>query len=674
MKLTYGSVCSGIEAASVAWKQLNMKPEWFSEIEPFPCAVLSHHWPDVKNLGDMTTIAEKLKAGEVVAPDVLVGGTPCQAFSVAGLRGGLSDERGQLTLSFVELADCIDEIRKKDGKEPAIIVWENVPGVLSSKDNAFGCFLAGLAGEDEQFELGARPEHGKSNQFWTWNKKTSEHIISWPVAGCIVGPKRTIAWRVLNAQYFGVPQRRHRVFVVATARKDISVSEILFEHAGMRGDIETSGAQAEAITSDAGECLASGNQTTGTILANCGVKHWLGNQEAFTGDFHIINTFRLQSFGQYTPDDSASTLRSRDDKSATDLIVFNPQAGGKTSSTLGASSETVGCLQASQQPAIALAGNTIGRKPENGGNGNGYNESDISYTLTKVDRHGVSVNNIVRRLTPIECERLQGFPDNHTKVPFKDKPIDDCPDGHRYRALGNSMAVPVMRWIGKRICAAVEQATPKNEYVKKLNTLKEKQAHELKEVGDQWRTPNELFWGINAIFGPFTLDLFTDGDNSKCPNFYTAEDNALTQDWSEKLKEIGGVAFGNPPYSRSSYHEKQAITGVRHIMSHASAMRDLGGRYVFLLKAATSEVWWPENADHICFIRGRIGFDVPKWFIPADEKQKPTGAFFAGAIVVFDKEWAGKAFDYINREELEQRGKAFIEQARWLAKKMEAVA
>lgn len=213
-----------------------------------------------------------------------------------------------------------------------------------------------------------------------------------------------------------------------------------------------------------------------------------------------------------------------------------------------------------------------------------------------------------------------------------------------------------------------------NKYIQQLNTLKAKSAHWLKEVGDQWKTPEDIYWGINSLYGPFNLDLFTDGRNSKCPHFYTAEDNALTQDWSEKLKEVGGVAFGNPPYSRSSYHEKQAITGVRHIMSHASAMREKGGRYIFLLKAATSEVWWPENADHICFIRGRIGFDVPEWFVPADEKQKPTGAFFAGAIVVFDKTWTGKAFDYINREELEQHGKAFIEQAKWLAKKMEVAA
>lgn len=225
------------------------------------------------------------------------------------------------------------------------------------------------------------------------------------------------------------------------------------------------------------------------------------------------------------------------------------------------------------------------------------------------------------------------------------------------------------------VCSDIEaesmaQVAPQSDYVKKLNALKLQSVHELKEIKDQWQSPENLVYGASSIYGPFTLDLFTDGENSKAPHFYTAEDNALTQDWSAKLKEIGGVAFGNPPYSRSSYHEKQAITGVRHIMSHASAMRELGGRYVFLLKAATSEVWWPENADHICFIRGRIGFDVPKWFIPADEKQKPTGAFFAGAIVVFDKTWNGKAFDYISREELEQRGKTFIEQAQWLAKKM----
>lgn len=136
------------------------------------------------------------------------------------------------------------------------------------------------------------------------------------------------------------------------------------------------------------------------------------------------------------------------------------------------------------------------------------------------------------------------------------------------------------------VCSDIEaesmaQVAPQSDYVKKLNALKLQSVHELKEIKDQWQSPENLVYGASSIYGPFTLDLFTDGENSKAPHFYTAEDNALTQDWSAKLKEIGGVAFGNPPYSRSSYHEKQAITGVRHIMSHASAMRELGGRYVF---------------------------------------------------------------------------------------------
>ncbi|MCY0801166.1 phage N-6-adenine-methyltransferase [Providencia rettgeri] len=213
-----------------------------------------------------------------------------------------------------------------------------------------------------------------------------------------------------------------------------------------------------------------------------------------------------------------------------------------------------------------------------------------------------------------------------------------------------------------------------NKYAQSLDMLKAKPQHKLNEIGDQWCTPDELYWGISSIYGLFKLDLFTDGKNTKAPNFYTAEDNALTQDWHEKLKETGGAAFGNPPYSRSSYHEKQAITGVSHIMNHAFAMREKGGRYVFLLKAATSESWWPKNADHVCFITGRIGFDVPKWFNPVDDKQKPSGAMFAGAIVVFDKTWDGKPFDYIQREDLEERGRIFIEQVRWLAKKMGVAA
>ena len=213
-----------------------------------------------------------------------------------------------------------------------------------------------------------------------------------------------------------------------------------------------------------------------------------------------------------------------------------------------------------------------------------------------------------------------------------------------------------------------------NKYCQALAVLRSKPAHELKEVGDQWRTPNLLFWGINALFGPLVLDLFADDDNTKCPAWYTAEDNALTQDWSERLAELGGAGYGNPPYSRSQYHEKQAITGMTHIMKYAAAQREKGGRYVFLIKAAPSETWWPEDADHIVFIRGRIGFDLPVWFVPADEKQKPTSAFFAGAIAVFDKSWRGERFSYINRTELEAKGRAFMALAQFAVVKEQTIA
>ncbi|WP_417323395.1 phage N-6-adenine-methyltransferase [Enterobacter asburiae] len=209
-----------------------------------------------------------------------------------------------------------------------------------------------------------------------------------------------------------------------------------------------------------------------------------------------------------------------------------------------------------------------------------------------------------------------------------------------------------------------------NKYCRALAELRSKPAHELKEVGDQWRTPDLLFWGINSIFGPMVLDLFADDSNAKCPAWYTAEDNALTQDWSERLAELGGAAFANPPYSRSQYHEKQAITGMTHIMNHTMAMRDKGGRYIYLVKSATSETWWPEDADHIMFIRGRIGFDLPIWFVPADEKQQATSAFFAGAIAVFDKTWRGESFSYINRTELEEKGRAALSLAQFAAAKM----
>lgn len=383
-KFTYGSICSGIEAASVAWNDLG-KPLWFSEIEPFPNAVLAHHFPEVPNLGDMTTLPEKILNREIPAPDVLVGGTPCQAFSVAGKRDSLDDDRGNLTLVLIHILEAIDYVRNKNGQPPCILIWENVPGVLSTKDNAFGHFLAGLVQECEPLQ----PAGGK-----------------WTNAG-YVHSKRTIGWRILDAQHFGVAQRRKRVFLVASARGR-SVAEILIEQKGVRGNIETS-------------------RNTGESLAG------------------FIET----SFAQYRQSSKTGTLRA---------------SGG----ALSGGSETL-IVHGTQDPIVSTqTGHCLGR---NNGQENVLFEikgaeavriSDIQdKTPTIKARMGTGGNNIpcvalapsvtVRKLAPRECERLQGFPDDWTKIPYRNKPADECPDSPRYKAIGNSMAVPCMRWIGYKI-------------------------------------------------------------------------------------------------------------------------------------------------------------------------------------------------------------------------------
>jgi site-specific DNA-cytosine methylase len=247
--MRFGSVCSGIEAASVAWHPLGWEAAWLSEIEPFPCAVLKHHYPDVPNYGDMTLLPERILSGEVEAPDLFCGGTPCQAFSVAGLRNSLDDARGNLSLTFVGIANAIDHVRSVRRDAPAIIFWENVPGVLNTKDNAFGCFLGALAGENDPLI----PSGDK-----------------WSNAGCVYGPQRTVAWRVLDAQYFGVAQRRRRVFVIASARDDFDPSEILFEFEGVRRDTAPSrkeGQRPTTSTQDSPQVSSTGLQGGG----DCGV-------------------------------------------------------------------------------------------------------------------------------------------------------------------------------------------------------------------------------------------------------------------------------------------------------------------------------------------------------------------------------------------------------------------
>ena len=347
--LTYGSVCSGIEAVSVAWYGLNLKPIWFSEIEPFPCAVLAHHYPTIPNHGDMTTLPERILSGEIEAPDILVGGTPCQAFSVAGLRNSLNDERGNLTLVFVRILNAINTIRRRHGLPDAVVLWENVPGVLSTRDNAFGCFLAALLGESKELV----PTGGR-----------------WTGAGIVRSDECEIAWRILDAQYFGVPQRRRRVFLVAGSRNR-RVAEILFEQPGKSRDFK---------------------------------KGETSKEES--------STFIESSFGTYRKSDVG-----------------------------GAVKRTGGALSGGSETLIVNIGATL----STGFGGRGVDSDQIC------NGNCVINSQKVRKLTPVECERLQGFPDNYTRIPWRNKPAEQCPDTPRYMAIGNSMAVPVMRWIGARI-------------------------------------------------------------------------------------------------------------------------------------------------------------------------------------------------------------------------------
>ena len=418
--MRYGSLCSGIEAASAAWEPLGWQPAWFAEIEPFPCAVLAHHWPHAPNHGDMTQLVGKILNGSVEAPDVLVGGTPCQAFSVAGLRGSLDDGRGNLTLVLIRILDAIDFIRARNGQPPCILVWENVPGVLSTKDNAFGCFLGGLAGEDMPLE--------PAGQKWT-------------NAGCVLGHKRRIAWRILDAQYFGVPQRRRRVFLVASAG-NADPAEILFERQGQAGH--------PAAGSEAGQDPAAfveisfGAYKQSTV---CGTVRASGG--AVQGGSETLLACRMRGFGDYIQDNTAGTVKARDHKDATDLIVVHGRQDPCTSDK----AFTLDCQHSGNTNIVCINGNIISKDPNgtSGGNGMGAIQDGTAYTLTATDRHAVSDGLQVRRLTPTECERLQGFPDNHTQIPWRGKPAADCPDGLRYKAIGNSMAVPVMRWIGRKI-------------------------------------------------------------------------------------------------------------------------------------------------------------------------------------------------------------------------------
>lgn len=398
--LTFGSVCSGIEAASQAFNPLGWKAAWFSEIDPFASRALAHHYPDVSNHGDMLKLPEDIRDGMIEAPDVLCGGTPCQAFSVAGLRGGLDDARGALTLTFCEIANEIDVKRRAAGQEPCIVIWENVVGCLSMADNAFGSLLGALAGEDQPLE----PAGGK-----------------WSHAGCVYGPDRAIAWRVLDAQHFGVPQRRRRVIVVACPLERAHPTSILFELEGSSRDPEQSGAPAQTPTGklEGGPAADSPEQpyaVAGTLLSGDG---GVDQDSTFVLEqpWTIANCLTRRMYkGINTTLDEGQTPILTYVKGANPhsppkhMVTFNANLSG----TQCATSDSVSCSLGSKNPTA------------------------------------VCYQAVVRKLMLVECERLQGFPDGFTDIP-------GASDTARYMAIGNSWAVPVFRWLGQRIVTALQE-------------------------------------------------------------------------------------------------------------------------------------------------------------------------------------------------------------------------
>jgi DNA (cytosine-5)-methyltransferase 1 len=311
---TVGSVCSGIEAASVSWQNEGLSFKWFSEIADFPSKVLKDHYPDIPNVGDMKQIPSLLINGKIDSPDLICGGTPCQAFSWAGFREGLEDERGNLTLVFADIINANDSVREKAGKPKTIVFWENVEGVLTDKTNAFGCLVSYLAGLSEPIER-----------------------EKWEPAGAIFGPKRNVAWRVLDAKFFGVPQQRKRLYVIAGG-KDFHPENVLFEQA--------TGKVAEfpkkpLVFEKSGHSFEVFREFTDCLYAAYGTK-WNGNAAATNGSLFVVQ------------------------------------------------------------------------------------------------------DGEIRRVSPLEGERLMGFPDNYTNIKGSN-------NTRRFQAVGNSWAVPVVRFLGQRI-------------------------------------------------------------------------------------------------------------------------------------------------------------------------------------------------------------------------------
>lgn len=444
MGFRYVSIFSGVEAASLAWEPLGWEPVAFSEIEPFPCAVLAERWPNVPNLGDITKINWKEEIDGAI--DLVVGGSPCQSFSVAGKREGLKGASG---LMF-EYIRCVQELR------PRWFLWENVPGALTSENGgAFGQLLS------EMVKL------GYSN----------------------------LAWRVLDAQFFGVAQRRRRLFLVGHLGAESS-AEVLFEPDCLSGNPQSSREKRKELASRAGRrAVCAGFKYSAAPRANT-IGYAEEQANTLTADWHAPAVFPLPNtaLSQYGTE-IAGCLTARGDSSPCADRGQNIVCMTGTQAHCHISDEIAGCLTAhmgkDDAPVVVGGPNFENAAHEpfgfaqswganhphmvaSGSRSNPIAMGDLNahtaicrnvclslkrggngaMVASEIGDKPTGVNPmLVRRLTPLECERLQGFPDGHTLIAWKGKPAEECPDGPRYKAIGNSMAVPVMRWIGKRIAA-----------------------------------------------------------------------------------------------------------------------------------------------------------------------------------------------------------------------------
>jgi DNA (cytosine-5)-methyltransferase 1 len=538
MSFSYISVCSGIEAATQALHPLGWSPLAFAEIDPFASAVLAHHHGSnmpgeplggfdartgntrrapngVPNHGDFTAM-DLSRFGQV---DVLIGGTPCQAFSIAGQRQSLADARGNLTLAYVVLAH---ELARSHGLRNAW--WENVPGVLSTADNAFGCFLGALVGADAP----VIPPDGQR----------------WPCVGMVSGPAGRAAWRVLDAQYFGLAQRRKRVFVVADFGNGADPAAVLFERQGLRGHPPARGEARQDAAADAAggagkrggaprtgretrkangyagansvEAAAvpgyaigfGGGRTSGpieqaaTLTANGGGQAMDFEVETFLVETAPTLPSRASAGGGLGTDHDldggliAHALRGEGFDASEDgtgrgtpivpvlaqTLTRGAESRGKggyagrrqeddanivayrTTGNDGAyeTGDRVDALTTTTAPnahvlAYAIQERAVSENPDAGPQGAGF-QADYAYTLEARNKvQMVATRWAVRRLTPLECSRLQGFPDDHARIPWRGKPAEQCPDGPQYKTYGNSMAVNVMAWIGARLDAELRK-------------------------------------------------------------------------------------------------------------------------------------------------------------------------------------------------------------------------